>query len=422
MSNRYVWFLRGTTYVTAGTLGALILKAALPPMFTASSERALVNAPVIALTAPIDGMVERLHVREGDNLDPQATVAEIGNPRIDRATLAHLEIRLADIAERRDAAADAGATLRAALEQLEAELKSRRASAEALQTRRVEALKAALAEAKAEVEIAAVGLNRQSSLKKTNVVSATRVEEAEAGLSAAREKAKAARAALEAERVSLAALRAGVFVGAELGDLAALTSELRERRLELATAERTHATTSAHHRELAELAAQERERIDRRARSVVQMPGAGRITTTFANPGQDVAAGATLAHAVDCRTQRIVAIFPQRIGDELMPGREVSISGDGVHSTVKGHVERVLPHTSEMVDRIYAVPFPPIERRELYAVIQFERASEADGACRVGEWVTVSLEAGLARSVFQTVGDLFERLGLTSSALAWASQ
>ncbi len=423
MSNRrYVWFLRGTTYITAGTLGALILSAAMPPLLTATSERALVNAPVITLTAPIAGMVDPISLGEGEDLPADAAVARIDNPRIDRATLTHLEIRLVDVADKRDHAEHKAQTLRAAIERLDAEFDDKVTAMQRLRATELAALTARLAEAKAEREVARVFFMRQRTLGQRKIVSQSIIDEAMARLRASAERVSAAHAAIGREREIQKALEGRVFVGEGLEDLALIANELRERRLDLAEAERTAQTASVHYDELTQLADAERARIDTRTASTVRMPSDGRITTSFASRGQDVAAGETLAHAIDCSAQRVVAIFPQRHGDDLTKGRTVTVTGDGFAGAVDGYVERVLPHTTEMMDKIFAVPFPPIERRELYAVIALsDGASDAQDGCHVGEWVSVSLNAGLVHQAVSSVVSIAKRVGATTVAFASTS-
>lgn len=405
--NRYVLFLRTTTYATGGMLGALILSSAMPPLMTTATDRAVLNAPVITLTAPIDGTVVEVTAGDGEDLSAGALVATIGNQRIEQATLTQLKMRLADIADRRDHAARWAETLEAEVAGLEERI-ARKAEEEArLLAAELREGAARLKASEARVELAMVEMRRQRQLTDRNVVSASRLEEAISRLDAARGERAAEEAALVVRRLVLKAVEGGIFVGDKLSHLAALENELRERTLELAEARRTLATASQQHRELARLAAEEEARIAARASSPVKTPFDTRLVTTFVTRDQDVRAGETLAHAVDCGKRRVVAIFSQRHGDKLHPGRMVKVRGEGWRGAVPGHVERVLPHTTEMVDRLYAVPFPPIERRELYVIVALDREPDRDEgrSCAVGEWVTVELGTGLIPTTVASVRD-----------------
>jgi hypothetical protein len=57
--------LRVSGLGVAGLLSTLMLTAVLPPLVADQSDRAVVNAPVTLLTAPINGEVEQLTARPG---------------------------------------------------------------------------------------------------------------------------------------------------------------------------------------------------------------------------------------------------------------------------------------------------------------------------------------------------------------------
>ena len=109
----------------------------------------------------------------------------------------------------------------------------------------------------------------------------------------------------------------------------------------------------------------------------------------------EVVAGDTLAEALDCRNAFVVAIFSERQAQALSVGSRVKVNADGWNQEADGLVERLVPRTTERVDLDYAVPFPPTERRELYAFIRVDGANQQklarDTACSVGTWVSVSL-------------------------------
>ena len=176
-------------------------------------------------------------------------------------------------------------------------------------------------------------------------------------------------------------------------------------------AARTHRSASAQFDRLSNLAAAERRRIRDRTKSTVSLPQDARLMTQFVAPGQSVSPGATLAHAVDCRAQRVVAIFPQRHADVLEPGRKVSLHADAWRRPRGGYVDRVLPRTNTSFSELYAVPFPPIERRELYAVVAFADVGQAAADCDVGRWVEVRVGAGLVPKALRKMNTVMRRTG-----------
>jgi len=84
------------TSVKIASLGVLGVPAivftssVLPPVFTSSSVRAVVNAPVSSLTSPISGTVTVIDDRKGEFYE--GAIATVQNDRVDRSTLIGLQV------------------------------------------------------------------------------------------------------------------------------------------------------------------------------------------------------------------------------------------------------------------------------------------------------------------------------------------
>src|SRR5437763_16661839 len=94
--------LRMSAIGVAGLLSALMITAVAPPLVADQSDRAVVNAPVTLLTAPISGEIDTLSAAPGSDVRSGETLAQISNPRLDRATLISLEERFAHVREKLD--------------------------------------------------------------------------------------------------------------------------------------------------------------------------------------------------------------------------------------------------------------------------------------------------------------------------------
>ena len=82
--------------VGLGVLGFivwLLLSTLLMPLVSASATRAILNAPVILLTTPIDGMVSSLEVKPGMTFSQGQKIAVVENPRANQETLLTLQTR-----------------------------------------------------------------------------------------------------------------------------------------------------------------------------------------------------------------------------------------------------------------------------------------------------------------------------------------
>jgi multidrug resistance efflux pump len=90
-ARRHPAILRVTATGVAGILSVLLITAVAPPIVADQSDRAVVNAPVTLLTAPIGGDIDMLVAAPGSQVRAGDTLAQISNPRLDRGTLISLE-------------------------------------------------------------------------------------------------------------------------------------------------------------------------------------------------------------------------------------------------------------------------------------------------------------------------------------------
>src|SRR5438046_10713019 len=95
--------LRVSAIGVAGLLSALMITAVAPPLVADQSDRAVVNAPVTLLTAPISGEIDALSAAPGSDVRSGDMLAQISNSRLDRATLISLEERFAGAREKLEA-------------------------------------------------------------------------------------------------------------------------------------------------------------------------------------------------------------------------------------------------------------------------------------------------------------------------------
>ncbi len=137
----------------------------------------------------------------------------------------------------------------------------------------------------------------------------------------------------------------------------------------------------------------------------VPAPSNSHVLRAFASPGQRLNAGDTIAGTVECRNAFAVGIFSVRQAHRLAVGASVVVEADGWSAARTGWVRQVLPRTTDLVDTNYAVPFPPMERREMYVMIDLDPATPLRGMregrgrravpCDIGRWVSVEIEGGV---------------------------
>lgn len=93
---RHSVILRVSSLIVAGILSALMVTAVVPPIVADQSDRAIINAPVKLLTAPINGDIVLLSATPGRGVNAGDVLAQISNARLDRTTLIMLEQKASD--------------------------------------------------------------------------------------------------------------------------------------------------------------------------------------------------------------------------------------------------------------------------------------------------------------------------------------
>jgi multidrug resistance efflux pump len=379
-------------------LALLIGTSVLPPLVADQSDRAVVNAPVTLLTAPIAGDVEAISVQAGDRVKGGEVLAQIGNPRIDRTTAIQLDSRVADLRERALSAERKRLSNLAYVEALDKAIQQQSEVMAQILRRQADELKAKIASALASGAEKKVLMDRQADMVARNVASPDMVKSSAQAYTAAVHEKEAAEAKLAQKTAQIESLSKGIYAGDELNSLA----ELAQKRLAITyDAQRLGIEEAELKASLAEqrpLLNRENERLDSLTRTQIKSPRGGLIFSVGAAIGRHVTPGDSLAALVDCERAFVVAIFSYRQGQNLQVGNSVDI-GTGAGGVRKGRVIEILPKTSDKLDAFYAVPFPQTERRELYVLVKQDpiEARGPDGmqsACDVGRWVTVTREGG----------------------------
>jgi multidrug resistance efflux pump len=99
-AGRHPMILRVSSVAVASVLSLLLINAVVPPIVADQSDRAVVNAPVTLLTAPIDGEIDSLTMTPGHAVEAGDALARISNVRLDRGTLISLQEKAAEAREK----------------------------------------------------------------------------------------------------------------------------------------------------------------------------------------------------------------------------------------------------------------------------------------------------------------------------------
>jgi biotin carboxyl carrier protein len=397
---RWAALRRGIAVSVSAGLAALILTSALPPLVADQSDRAVIDAPVALLTAPIAGEVTQLAARAGAELASHANLAEVVNNRVDRSTLITLQGQLSDAQSRLKAIRARRDDDTSFIGQLSSDIARRTAAVEARYAEEIVDLEDQIGAANASMEERRQVRDRQSGMIARGDAAPDMVKAASQQFTAAQFEKDSAGTKLVLKQDQLDSVRQGVFVGDDVHDIAALIEKKRDMELEVGRLGIEEQQVAAEVNIRTRLSDAESSRLASLEHSTIAAPASGEVLSVGASVGRHVSAGDTVARMVDCNAAFVVAIFSYRQGSNLTPGTRVSIAA-GPSGNSGGAVMDVLPKTSDKVDDSYAVPFPQTERRELYVLIKPDRplrssAGYGDGRskCDIGRWVTVSRDGG----------------------------
>jgi biotin carboxyl carrier protein len=387
----------------ASVLAALVLTSVLPPFVADQSDRAIVNAPVTLLTAPISGDVKALMPLAGDKLAANERVADIVNARVDSSTLVVLEGQLSDTSEKLQATGAKIASDNLYISAMGNEIEQQKTAVVARYLAQISELEAQVGSASAAMREKQQIVSRQNSLVARDVSAPEMATLANQQFAGAQFQKQGMQAKLEGKRAELASVRNNIFVGDDVQQLAALVQKKRDMELDRQRLTIEETETVAVKKNQTKLTEAERSRLDSLKHSTVASPAPGEVLFVTASNDRHVTAGDTLVRLIDCNASFVVGIFSYRQGANFTPGTRVSIERAG-KDTGGGTVTAVLPKTTDKLDEDYALPFPQTERRELYVLVKpdqpLQRAAssianiENGQRCDVGNWVTIQREGG----------------------------
>jgi multidrug resistance efflux pump len=214
--------------VIAGVLSVLLVSAVAPPIIADQSDRAVINAPLTLLTAPIDGEVGSLSKQARDAVEPGDVLARISNARVDQSALIALEQKTSDERAKLEATRRKKESDRAYVNTLDAEISNQTETLRAQFQSEIVALRAKVAESDSLSGAKKALVDRQSALVARNAASMDMLNPTKAQYSAALHSADAERAKLNQKVAQLDALQKGIYVGDDLVAIGILVQKRRD--------------------------------------------------------------------------------------------------------------------------------------------------------------------------------------------------
>jgi multidrug resistance efflux pump len=375
-----------------------------PSLWTITSTAAVVNAQLITLTSPIEGVATLAPPAVGQQVARGGLLLRIAAPLPDQKHVEELEAEKATLTERVAALQQHAAKIQSLKNELSVSFENYKSSL-------VREVADELEEARSEAE-AAEAIRRQKEFEQEREQALVRrgfgrppeLNAARYAAEVAVNNAARARAGVSRLTHQLESIQRGVFTGP--GDSRNDVPYSRQRAHELLVQQLDdEAKIQEHQMRIAQIEQQivsETSRIEKRTSQEVRAPVDGIIGRLFVAAGSSVGPQSELLQVLDASTVFIDARLSENYADDVRPGNAVRVRLIGPNIEVGGTIRHVLGDAVPGDDRTTVAASPVSTAHEVHVIVDFDKAAAGAGQFNqflVGRRVEVRFP-GVARSHF----------------------
>ena len=343
------------------------------------SREAVINARVVSIRAPMDGVVKAAASTPGTAVRAGIPIGQIDDPTPDDARLFQLQLDVKATERERDALSRRLDDLQRARAEANAQAEAFRLGRVRQDELRVDEARASVAAATAREEDATAVVTRGAALHQNGYMADAAYERAYHAREAAQQETIAARKRLDALTVELEAARNGTYLGDNYNDVPSSVQRARELTVRI---DETKASLDELAQKDETITAQltaERKRLEARSSAALSVPIDGNLWTVQAAAGEYVRKGQELFTVLDCSTVAVTASVSERDYNELRLGEPVRFRVAGSGREYSGRITK-LGLTS--TGRSFAIS--PEERHHQVAVQLFDLPEGGSDSCAVG--------------------------------------
>ena len=370
------------------------------------SREAVLNARVVSIRAPIDGIVKAGAIAPGTAVRGGAAIARVDDPTPDDARSFQLQLDLS--ATERESAA-----LSRRLADLQRARDDANMQAEAYRVGRVRQVELRMDEARANIAVAmskeaeaTAVLSRGAALHDHGYMADAAYERLAREREAAQQGSTAARKRLDTLAVELESAGNGTYLGDNYNDVPSSVQRARELGVRIDEARANLDQLAQKSETVAAQLAAERKRLDARSSAALTAPIDGNLWTVQAAAGEYVRKGQELFTVLDCSTLVVTASVSERDYNELHLGEPVRFRVSGTGREYNGRVAK-LGLTS--TGRSFAIV--PEERHHQVAVQLLDVPEGDSDGCAVGRSGEIVFEGSGNGRVARIVESLRHLLG-----------
>ncbi len=382
-SARTRWMPRLTKSIVGLALLAVVGWMPAKRLAQVSSVEAVVNARLVTMRAPINGVVgwNLSRLQPGSPVSAGSPVVEIANPRADRHRFEDATARLSDAREERAALAAKLKELKKLRAKLAVQLEEFRQNRMLQVSARIDEANARIAAAAAISANAKDARERQRELAQSGISSTAAMNAAHRDAMVAEAAGDGARAERNALVVEFEALRDGGYLGDSYNDQPRSAQRLDEigEAIELITADIVR--HQARIVRFQGVVSREREALAVAENAPLASPVEGRVWEIRTAPGEQVVAGQPLISLLDCSRTLVTAVVSEAVYNSLFVGMPAKFSFREGGESSSGRIVQ-LSGVSEASSN-FAI-MPSALTKESYRVAVSVDGGAKQGDCPVG--------------------------------------
>ena len=362
-------------------------------LFEISSVEAVVNARLVTVRAPINGIVQ-LDSRSlgvGESIEVGAPLVTVTNPRVDTSSANVAREQLSDAEEERQALSaklDNTKTIRDAL----------RSQLAVFRDNRIRQIEAELAEGDARIASAAAEQHRADAIRarhemlaRKGTMAAAAMDDADRDALVAKAKVDEAEASRAVLAVELAALKSGAYLGDDYNDQPRSAQRIDELDQSIAAIEADMARLSQQIGRKQSALREEEHRQALASEAPLASPVGGQIWEVLTASGEQVAAGQELFSLLNCSDAIVTATVSEAVYNSLSVGMRANFTYREGGAAMAGKVVQLSGVASASSN--FAIT-PSALTKEAYRVAVSVDGLQGGGSCPVGR---------TGRVVFQSV-------------------
>ncbi|QWW72244.1 HlyD family secretion protein [Rhizobium sp. WYJ-E13] len=388
-----IWNHRITRILVGLLILALVIIVSLPAITGFTSLDGTVNARFAVVNAPIDGTIAEEPLKVGSPAKGGQALAEIRNPRVNRAILASLEAdrntaldRVAALKKERD-------ELSQLREELSARLEVYRQTTIANLEREVEILRKKVEVSQAQDLVAQVDLNRRMELESKGILTQKLVEAARAAGVATGGEVEISNLTVDQLQQRLNAVRQGIFVfGDGQNDVPYSRQREDEVTVRISDLNSRIAENETRAAEAQKQLIEEENRVGSLESAIATAPFDGVVWSRSIVNGSNVVLNNELMRLLDCREMFVDILVPEVNYDEIYPGLAAQVRLFGRSDVFKGAVISVRGSSAAVETDSFAASLPPSTQRNARIRVHLDPSfmnEDFANFCQVGRTVQV---------------------------------